>query len=51
MKPYIGWFYIPRSQVRGKRRVKEYYIAKGSSIVAGDFKGYNEAKAYLPKVR
>lgn len=43
MKYYIGNFsYL----VNGKKR-KEYYIAEGSDIVAGDFKSYKAAKSYI----
>lgn len=43
MKYYIGnYTYL----VKGKKR-KEYYIAEGSDIVAGDFKSYSAAKSYI----
>lgn len=51
MKYHIGWFYLPVNQVKSKRKVKEYYISRGSEIIAGDFRGYKEAKDYLRTLR
>ena len=50
MKYHIGFFNIPKSQLKGKlkgKTVREYYISRGSDIVAGDFRSYQAAKSYL----
>lgn len=47
MPYYIGSY----NCIVGKgRKTKEYYISKGTSIIAGDFGSYKAAKTYLVSV-
>lgn len=51
MKLHIGWFYVPASQVKTERKVKEYYVSRGSEVIAGDFRSYKDALSYIRNLR